>query len=183
MNIKHLTSQFSQDQVQVVANGKQFCPRAFHLYLHLENSKQHSGSFASTFGCSVTTEEYFNLWSQCIEYLLPKRNLIQQIGRAPLQAFATPARTLIVCSKKCNWFTFIIHKCHRYVSFKLTAQSETILLLTSEEEQPEDHSQPPEVGSELFETRPFPETIAGWKLTTKYCLKYNGKTLCRSADL
>ena len=98
------------------------------------------------------------------------------------QAFATPAHRSFVLNK-CNWFTFIIHECHRYVSFKLTAQSETILLLTSEEEQPEDRSQPPEVGSELFETRPFPETIAWWKLTTKYCLKYNGKTLCRSVDL
>ena len=60
---------------------------------------------------------------------------------------------------KCNWFTFIIHKCHWYVSFQLTAQSESVLLLTSEEEQPEDRSQPPKVGSELFETRPFPEII------------------------
>ena len=51
--------------------------------------------------------------------------------------------------------------CIRYVSFHLTAQSETILLLTSEEEQPEDRSQPPKVGSELFETRPFPEIIDG----------------------
>ena len=35
---------------------------------------------------------------------------------------------------------------------------------------------------ELFGTRPFPETIAWWK-TLNDCLKYNGKTLCRSADL
>ena len=54
--------------------------------------------------------------------------------------------------------------CIRYVSFHLTAQSESILLLTSEEEQPEDRLQPPKVGIrdflELFGTRPFPETIA-----------------------
>ena len=57
--------------------------------------------------------------------------------------------------------------CIRFVSFHLTAQSESILLSTSEEEQPEDRSQPPKVGIrdflELFGTRPFPETIAGWK--------------------
>ena len=76
--------------------------------------------------------------------------------------------------------------CIRFVSFHLTAQSESILLSTSEEEQPEDRSQPPKVGIreflELFGTRPFPETIAWWK-TLNDCLKYNGKTLCRSADL
>ena len=51
------------------------------------------------------------------------------------------------------------------MSFHLTAQSESILLLTSEEEQPEDRSQPPKVGIreflELFGTRPIPETIDG----------------------
>ena len=35
---------------------------------------------------------------------------------------------------------------------------------------------------ELFRTRPFPETIAGWK-TSNDCLTYNEKTLCRSVDL
>ena len=52
--------------------------------------------------------------------------------------------------------------CIRFVSFHLTAQSESILLSTSEEEQPEDRSQPPKVGIrdflELFGTRPFPDT-------------------------
>ena len=32
---------------------------------------------------------------------------------------------------KCNWLTFIIHECHGYVWFHLTAQSKSILFSTS----------------------------------------------------
>ena len=107
-----------------------------------------------TFGCSVTSEEYFNpswhLRSRCIKYLFPKRNSIHKIESASLQATTTSAHWLIVLN--IMPLVFIIHplhKCHGYVWFHLTAQNESILLSTSKEEQPEDRSQPPKVGIRL----------------------------------
>ena len=112
-------------------------------------------------------------------------NLIHQIGRAPLQAFATPAHWLFVLNQLQlvdiynSWMSSIgvipsdgPEREHSLLNFRRGTTRGSLATT--------------KVGIrdflELFGTRPFPETIAWWKISND-CLKCNGKTLCRSADL
>ena len=112
MNLKHLTSQFSQDQHKL----KMLSPA--------------NGSFPSTFGCSVTTEECFKIPSALnIYHSVASKLIVNKVHLVDIYNSLTLSITLM-----------------NYKWIRVTpaeAQSESILLSTSEEEQPEDRSQPP----------------------------------------